>query len=80
MYGGDLPAQTVKLIALENKSNKNIKYLWPGSIDSINPAGPALVLFMENNESDLGSLITKYPNGTLSIESDSRIRVYYINQ
>jgi len=80
MYGGDLPAQTVKLIALENKNNARINYLWANNLDSINPAGPALILFMENSASDLANLINKYPNGRLEIETGSRIWVYYINQ
>jgi hypothetical protein len=79
MYGGDLPAQTVKLIALENKNNKNIKYLWAASIADINAQSPAMVLFMENNHDDLGRLIEKYPDGRLVYETASRIWVYYIN-
>jgi hypothetical protein len=79
MYGGDLPVQTMKLIALEQKNNKNIKYLWGSEIDSINPNGPAFVLFMENNADDLNNLKSKYPTGKLVSETASHIWVYYIN-
>ena len=77
MYGGDLPAQTVKLIALENKNNQNIKYIWASNIDSINPNGPAFVLFMENNDGDLNTLKNRFPNGNLVSETESHIWVYY---
>jgi len=80
MYGGDLPVQTVKLIALENTNNKKINYLWASNMDSINPSGPALVLFMENSVIDLGNLKKKFPNGVLKMETDSLVWVYYINQ
>jgi 4-amino-4-deoxy-L-arabinose transferase-like glycosyltransferase len=83
MYGGDLPVQTVKLIALENKNNKSIKYLWASDIDSINPLGPAFVLFMENNAADLQKLENKYPNADLKPwipEAPSKLWVYFINQ
>ena len=78
MYGGDLPVQTVKLIAYENKNNGNIKYIWANSIDSITPTGPAFVLFMENNESDLNRLKDRFPGGNLATKTNSHIWVYYL--
>ncbi len=77
MYGGDLPVQTVKLIALTGKDNENIQYLWPQSIDSINTDKPALILMMENNQDDFLKLLEKYPNGTLQVED--KIWIYKIN-
>ncbi|MFA7714921.1 MAG: glycosyltransferase family 39 protein [Candidatus Paceibacterota bacterium] len=77
MYGGDLPVQTVKLIALTGKGNENIKYLWPNSIESINTDKPSLILMMENNQDDFFRLLKKYPDGTLQVEN--RIWIYKIN-
>lgn len=78
IYGGDLPVQTVKLIALTGKGNESIKYLWPHSIDSIDTKSPSLILMMENNQDDLLKLIEKYPSGTLQIENS--LWIYKINK
>jgi hypothetical protein len=78
MYGGDLPVQTVKLIALAGgEKNKEIKYLWPQSIGSIDTDKPALILMMENNQDDLLKLLEKYPDGILKVENG--IWIYKIN-
>jgi hypothetical protein len=77
MYGGDLPVQTVKLVALTGKGNEDIRYLWPQSIESIDTDKPALILMMENKQDDLLKLLKKYPNGTLKVENG--IWIYKIN-
>ncbi|MFA5387387.1 MAG: glycosyltransferase family 39 protein [Candidatus Paceibacterota bacterium] len=77
IYGGDLPVQTVKMIALTGKGNEGVKYLWPHSIDGINTKNPALILMMENNQNDLLRLIEKYPNGALQVEN--KLWIYKIN-
>lgn len=78
VYGGDLPVQSVKLTALQNPANQNIKYIWPAALGQINVKEPALVMFMHNSQNDLDALTTKYPDGILSTDSESGAWVYYI--
>jgi len=80
VYGGDLPVQTVKLIARQNPANQAIKYIYPADIPSIKNNGPTLVLFMANPQNDLDTLKINNPDGILSSDSESGAWVYYINQ
>jgi len=78
MYGGDLPAQSVKLIAWQNPQNRNIKFIWPSEISQIEARNPTLVLFMDNSMSDLEVLKTKYPQGVMAKDLANGAWVYYI--
>ncbi len=78
MYGGDLPMQSVKLVALQNPANQNIEYVWPAALGQIEIKKPALVMFMSNSQNDLDLLIAKYPGGALSRDPKSGAWVYYV--
>ena len=79
IYGGDLPVQTVKLIALQNPENTNVQYIYPERIGSLELDRPSLVLFMANNQNDLDRIKAKYPKGVLSTDTESGAWVYYID-
>jgi 4-amino-4-deoxy-L-arabinose transferase-like glycosyltransferase len=80
VYGGDLPMQTVKFIALQNPQNRAIKYIYPDQLKSIENKGPTLVMFMANSQSDLNDLEQKHPGGILTADGQDAAWVYYFNQ
>lgn len=80
VYGGEMPVQSVKLIALQNPANQNINYIQSSDIAKTDIKTPAVVLFMANNQADLDLLTANYPNGVHSSDSESGAWTYYIKQ